>query len=329
MKKNKTYEPYSILWVMARFDHYLKPHRVYTAKLIDGASDEEYRQLLLETANFIFREGRYNLTSEMTLENFDIPEVCQSWSSVEQINALSKADRTRMRFFDDVRRMCYPLLKRRGVADLTAEPWCMTDGRFTVKNRELRHWLYSPELLGLKGCLVDNLAELMMEEFGHPDTVIINELGQQMIHLKHWCGTKEAEIAEGIEKTLDMICDIDNHLEVGRRLGMNPVQQTVYDMLDTWICTNYHYRQIDAAKEFGQWLEDNHYLPDEEDLEDESWGLDEEEQNALVEELDATMKRHELEYTDRSHTICYLVYDLLHAHFYGEYEDEEDLDEDF
>jgi len=329
MKKLKTYEPYSILWVMERFDFYLKPHRVYTAKLINEASDEEYRQLLLETADFIFREGRYNLTSEMTLEAFDIPEVCRSWSDMAQIDALSKADRTRMRFFDDVRRMCYPLLKRRGVADLTAEPWCMADGRFTVKNRELRHWLYSPELLGLKGCLVENLAELMIAESGRPDTVIINELGQQMVYLKHRSCTKETECAENIEKTLDMICDIDNHLEVGRRMGMNPVQQAVYDMMDTWICTNYYYRQVDAAKEFGQWLVNKGYMPDEEDLEFEAIELDKEEQKALVEELDATMKRHELEYTDRSHTICYLVYDLLHACFWGENADEEEQDEDF
>lgn len=280
-----------------------------TAKLLRGLDEEGMNRLLLEKADELFRGGRYNQLTEWCLEMYkgghgtdaeDTRNAEEALRDLGQISRLTDAQRTKLQFYKRLKELCVPLFCLRPLP-LDESPFGMKDGSFSIKNPELRSFLYESPYPHLSVVMCEVLKRGYTYEC--PSHIMVREaLGDKFFYELHEGDMKDENLREKLDGMVDLLLTVDNHLEVGRRLGLSPQAQAIYDMTDTFICREYDYRQVDYAKEMDAWITAN-------------WvGCEHPEGEAvqqLLDAMDACACRHGVHFVDRQGTGLYLMYDLL------------------
>lgn len=307
--------------IIAHFDAFLMdvdfPH-------LPARESEEYRQLLLKTANDVmFSEGRYSRITEWTLEMFDVPEVCDMVNNLTEINRLTAAERMRLKFYLDVKEVCYPLFRGQQV-DWTAWPWKLNDGRSCLENKELYTLITACEWPNISAAILYDLEHLMwMNEEGIYSSVACNEVSNAYEYTlaSAWKHTKTDDdrkaMTAAICKCADDLWAIENHVLVGQLLGFDLLEQSVYDAFDTFIDTTYRHNQVLCAKALSAWIR-------------EHWTLNErhpaqEQVDALYDQWKAVMAEYEVTSPDESYSWNILTLDVLGMSMFSE---EEEMDDD-
>lgn len=288
------------------------------AKQLDALDGKAYNELLLQKAEHMFSNGRYSTYTEMSLEMYIDPEVETALHDLSQIAELTADERIKLSFYQDLKSFCFPLFRRKSI-DLTQAPFCFSQGSFNIMNKELRGFLYETSYVHLAAVLCDALINGYWQDAELKDTIVQNRLSDALSFGFHFKERDEEKKRKELDELIDQIFTTENHLEVGKRLGLTPQAQAIYDMTDTFICKEYYYSQVDFAKEMDLWLQKN-------------WN-DEEPYELLVKELDACAQRHDVTFVDKSSTITYMLYDLLGMRMFpdSEYDDGDDefLEDDF
>lgn len=297
-----------------RFDYYLPG---ITADALHELNDDTIDTYLLEKADQLFSDGRYSDKTEMTLEFLDRDDYQLACHDLKCINDLTDDERTRYDFYLRLSDFAYPLFKRRPVS-LTASPLKLQKADFNIKNKELRTFLYDSPYMYLSMVIAKALIRVYWGDEKLRDTVLLNESSNYLASATYEFYDKGREEArEALDHLVDRIWEMDNHLEVGRRMGFSPLAQALYDMFDTYLSTVYDYRQVDMCKEMASWI-GKHWpyrfhtrsydpnLPHRHDFAaiKAHW-------TALEEEMDACVARHELSYVNRWETMLYIECDLL------------------
>lgn len=305
-----------------RFDHFCTGiDWEAVAQMDEKALSEE----ILRVANdSIFTEGRMSIASEMTLELLDIKEMVEQLHDLKAINALSDAERQRLNFYRELAEVFTPLYHHHAI-DLTLPPFCLEDGRLDVRNSELCDWLRETPYTHVAGVVV----EVMKDVFCRSEwcnTVVQEELSEEFIrNIKYaWPHTsdkdevkaeKEKKLAVSIEAMLDKLSDVLNHMELGRRMGMDAMEQALYDAFDTFIYDTYYYRQVDAAKELAAWI--RQHWPEGERY--PSRELCE----ALLQAFTEITQRNEVQLADKRYTWNIILLDILDVSLLSKEEEEE------
>lgn len=280
----------------------------------DSLSADEQNQLLLATADRYFDKGRYSMKTEWSIEMFELEEAERSLHDLRQIDALAPQQRKRLTFYQRLKALCYPLFRHQPL-DLTEQPFGFAQGDYSIANDELRDFLYNTEHIYLAQVMTEGLA-VQQASSEDATAVAYNEL-HQYVHFGHLDkkNSKE-ENRTSLDKLVDAVWDAHNHRELGRRMGLTYMSQSIYDMTDTFLCRTYDYRQVDYAKELAAFIEERLIRQQKKD---ETFG------NEIAEALDTLAKKHGVVFADKQFTLRYIFIDLLG---FGENEDfdDEDLD---
>lgn len=229
---------------------------------IPQRDSEEYRQLVLKTSDFIFSDGRYSAISEWTLELFDVPETQEAIHNLAQINALSEDKRTRLRFYLDVKDVCYPLFRAQQV-DWTAWPWNMSQSRNSIDNDDLFAFVTSGDYVFLSMAVCWDLLQLVWADEELYSSVAKNELEASFDYgiKNHWHTAKDEDEhiqqVTLLQKFASTMLDTENHMLVGRMLGFDHLTQSVYDAANSYIDEGYRYRQVGYALDMSAWLREH------------------------------------------------------------------------
>ena len=273
---------------------------------------EEYRTLILKTANEkIFFDGRYSAATEYTQEIFDDEEVKCDLADLKLFNSLTPLEQQKLRFFLDLKKVCYPLFRGQEV-DWTAWPWNLKDGTPQMHNEEMWDFIKGMEYDNLKAAIMYDLYQQIWLNDTKYTSVMRNELSRKFQHeVKNNWGEdcrKDDEcksLGDHVFLFMDELWSMENHLLVGKELGFDFLAQSIYDAIDTYISMEYDYRQIMITRELRQWLEDNWPMgenkPGEEKL------------RALADTLKGFFEKHHLEPTDLGYTFDILTMDVLDA----------------
>lgn len=299
------------------FDYYIPG---ITASLLESLDEENYRQLLLAKADELFREGRYNVNSECALEMYMEPEAEESLHDLKQIALLTDEERTKLHFFQQLKEFCYPLFRRKSI-DLSSEPFCMSDSRFSIMNRELRNFIYDSPYSYLSAVLCDVLIEELRKSEPLIESVLCTSLSEKFFYTVDHNRKNKNKFCESLNDIADAIWKTANHLELGKRMGMSPLAQAIYDDTDTFICETYDYRQVDYAKEMEAWIAQNWNCPQD--------GRPEKEMvDKLIAALEQCAERHEVTFIDKQGTLMFLLGDTLGVSLFNDDYDEDDEDWD-
>lgn len=310
--------------IICRFDYFVKD--VDFGQMPERES-EEYRNLILKTANdAIFSHGRYSEKSEMTLELFDDDEVREAVCDLNQINRLSDDERKRLRFYIDLKDVCYPLFKGLRV-DWTSWPWNMKDASSSLDNDELFDFLTECHWPMLSAAIVYDLVQLIWQDEEFYTSVARQEASDIYEHdikskwdycTKSPDGIKE--LSAKVNKAANDLWLIENHLHVGRQLGFDYTAQSVYDAMDTFIDTTYRHKQVDFARELGAWINENMTMgerhPEQEKVE------------AFLAKMNELMERYKVSSPNKSYTWNIITLDLLGMAVFSEEEEEDDFEWD-
>ena len=317
--------------IISHFDDFLKD--VDFAHLPERES-EEYRLLVLKTANDVmFCEGRYSRITEWTLEMFDVPEVCALVSNLCEINQLAAAKRKRLNFYLDVKAVCYPLFRGQQV-DWTAWPWQLSNGSSSLENKELFGLIIQGDpsigqpLPCLSAAILYDLEHLMWMDEALYSCVARQEASDAFErHVAHeWDKHPKTEdelkaLTAAVCKCADDFWAIENHTLVGRLLGFDLLEQSVYDSFDTFIDPTYRHNQVLCARELSAWIR-------------EHWTIGEphpaqEQVDALYAQWEALMAEHDVTTPDASYSWNILTLDVLGMSMFAkeELEDEDPWDD--
>lgn len=296
--------------LLERFDHFTE----ITTEKLRSITDEEYDELLLTTAELMFSEGRYSVYTEGSLEMYELQEAEDALCDLAQINQLDDDERLRLCFYKDLKAFCYPLFRQTPV-DLTARPFCMNDGIFSIANRELADFLSNTPHRHLGLVICNSLVQTYWNDDLLLDTVVMNSLTNTFFYT---CGNGKNVDDESYNQMIDDLVDVNNHLELGKRLGLSPTAQAVYDMTDTFVCKYYDYEQVDFAIAMGRWIENN-------------WGKhvahpSEEKIARLKEEFARLARKHHVAFCSEDSTLSYIFLDLLGCSLINEDEEDEMYD---
>lgn len=313
--------------VVSYIDNVCKYFKINAKKL--GQLDEEaYESLVVETADMAFCEGRYNSVSEYVLEMWDDEDFACAINDIKIINALTDSQRAKLKFILAVKEVAYPLFKRT-CPNLALAPFCFSNTDFSPKNVELRQFVYNSKYQHIASMLLIALGQRYIAKGDSINTVVQNHTTWPL-HYLNGCQDKEKkELADKIEEVMVMFIQIDNHIELGKRLGLSKRGQYLYDIFDTFVCNEYFYAQVDAAKEFDQWFTDNWKDWDAERAKEQS--------EEIYDEFFALVKKYDLTVTNPQHSLDYIYYDMLHFPIQGfntqtfddeEWEDDPDFEDD-
>lgn len=277
----------------------------FTAKDISNFSAEEYNDRVSDALDMLFSDGRYSVTTEFFIERWDIPEFEEAMNDIRLISQLTPALRTKLKFLRDVMEVGRPLFHRQA-PDLSLPLFGFKNCEVSVKNRELMDYLSSATHLHLAAMIAFALKEKIADEYSTTNTIVVKELGYPATYLEkcNRCKSDE-ELKEHLDEMINLFYDIDNHLELGKRMGLTARGLYIYDIIDTFICNRYFYNQVDAAKEFDQWLTDNWtgWAEAEEDIVKQ--------QKMVVEAYENVLNKHDVSNMPDRSSLLYLFYDLL------------------
>lgn len=318
--------------IIRQFDDYLK--EVVDFEHLPERESEDYRKLVLQTANdVIFAEGRYNTVSEWTLEMFGLREVVQTVNDLNEINQLTDSQRIRLSYYKDLVAVCYPLFSGK-LVDWTAWPWHLTDGRNSLLNQQLYDLICHNEYPRLAAALLYDLKQqIWMNQDERYSTVACAEASQcYEMHVAHLWDSRtktddyEKQLAAAVSKCVDDLWSIENHTMVGRLMGMDALEQGVYDSLDTYIDSTYRYNQVLCARELTIWIH-QHWPMGERHPEPEIV-------EALLAKWREVMKRYDVVSPDERYSWNILTLDVLGMSMFskeelqGHDDDDDDLWDD-
>lgn len=296
--------------LLERFDCYTK---IKTEQL-RNISDKDYKKLLLETANVLFSEGRYSMRTECTLEMYVQPEAEESLNDTMQIELLTDDERLRLGFYKDLKVFCFPLFRELPF-NLSAAPFNFNDGQFSIKNQELVDFLFHTPYQNLGMMICNALINIYWRDEDFYDSVVKNELSQTFFRqCRNGVGFPE----EAYKQLVSDLISTNNHLEVGKQLGLSPMAQAIYDMTDTFICREYNYRQVDFAKDLEKWIEEN-------------WDItnrypSDEEVKELQNEINRLANVYNISFVSKASTLNCIFLDLLGCSPFPPKEQEKDFD---
>lgn len=243
--------------IEAYIDEAFKHGIHFSAKDIDGFSAEEYDERLLEALDMLFSDGRLNVITEYIIERWDEPEFEAAMNDIRLVGLLTPARRTKLKFLRDVLEVARPLYHRQA-PDFSLPMFGFSNCDFSVKNDELTKFLSSTKHLHLAVVVAVALMERICKENRETNSIVVDSMEHVSYYLNRTCKKdSDEEIKKHLEDAIDFFYDIDNHLELGKRLGLTTRGQYIYDIIDNFICNRYFYNQVDAAKEFDQWMTDN------------------------------------------------------------------------
>jgi len=288
---------------------------------------EEYRKLLLETANNVmFSKGRYSEITEMTMELFDIEELNLQSRDLMAINSLNDADRQRLSFYIDLKDMCYPLFRGQKI-DWTESPWQMKSSSSSLDNEELYDLITHEEYPCLGAAILYSLKEQIWNDCEFYSPVARQEVADRFFYTVEnvWRGAYKSEenmrkLAAAVDECANKMWFIENHMHVGKMLGFNYISQSLYDAFDTYIDTTYRHLQVECAKELEQHISENIDLS--------KLQKDIEMQKQLVEVIKLTMEKHNVTSPDLNHTLNIIFLDVLKTTEFESDEDDEDWSDD-
>ena len=315
--------------VIGYFDHFVKG--VDFAHLPEKKS-EEYRQLVLKTANDVmFSRGRYSQITEYTLEIFDEKELCELVRNLSQIDQLSAEKRVRLRFYLDVKEVCYPLFRGRKV-DWSAWPWNLNNATSSFENQELFRLITQGDpaierpLPCLSAAILYDLEHQIWMDEEKYSCVARQEASEafefQVKSAWDKCNKTDAEqkaLTAAISKCADDLWSIENHILVGQLLGFDLLTQSVYDSFDTFIDTTYRHNQVLCARELSAWIR-------------EHWTMGErhpaqEQVDALYAQWKALMAEYDVTSPDERYSWNIMTLDALGMSMFSEEEERGDDDD--
>jgi len=339
---------YTIQDFIKRFDWFCKD--IDWQKVTTMDEQERNAEMLRVANDDIFVNGRMCQASEMTLELLDIEEVRSLVYDLKAINSLTDQERQRFIFYRDLAETFNPLYHHHP-NDLGVAPFRMKDDRFDITNNELRQWILDTPYRHVAAVVLEVLIDVF-EDGELSNSVAYNTLNEEFFYgLKSaWPRTieeadygeeKEADDTEKtaeekaadkekraeevkkfemhIEKMLNKLWNVHNHMELGRRMGMDHLEQELYDAFDTFIYDVYDYEQVDAAKELATWIR-------------EHWPMGEkhpshEQFQALDKAIQTVMEKYHLQLNYARHIWNIITYDILNVSMSRE-KQEQDLDYD-
>jgi len=316
---------YTLITVIEHFDQIVK--NVDFAHLPISTSDEYY-QLLLKTANDeIFAEGRYSRLTEWTLELFDLEEFEEKMADLSVIDALTDEQRTRLLFYYDLKKICYPLFKGEA-AFYNVSPWRMSESRNSLlDNEDLYNFIEECRYPALSAAILYSLKEQIWSCPLSYSPTAIQEASDSFEHnvAELWKHQSESEekvkaLSAGVNKCVNDLWMIENHMRIGRMLGFSSLSQAVYDAADTFIDTTYRYNQVEFAKEMDSWIFQfmklgERHLPDEK-------------REELLAKLQELMAKHHVTSPNFRLTCSILCHDVLGMSMFPKEEPEINWDDD-
>lgn len=225
---------------------------------------EEYRQLVLQTANDqIFSKGRYSEITEWVLEIFDEKEVRELVNDDTELSQLSEEEQRRLSFYLDVEKVCYPLFRGEKI-DWSAWPWLLEDGSSSLDNKPLYELITNEKRPYLGAAMLYALKQRMWQgDDGFFSSVALQDASVAFDRsvARHWKGDLSAEelkllVMEVWKCAADLLI-IENHIQIGRLMGLDPLAQSLYDAMDTYISENYYAKQVLCAKELAAWIREH------------------------------------------------------------------------
>lgn len=225
---------------------------------------EEYRQLVLKTANDqIFSKGKYSEITEWVLEIFDEKEVRELVSDDTELSQLSEEEQQRLSFYQDLEKVCYPLFRGEKI-DWSAWPWLLEDGSSSLDNKPLFELITNPKRPYLGAAMLNSMKQRMwQDEDGFFSSVALQEASNAFdrVVARYWKGDLSEEdqniLMMGVWKCATDLLLIENHLNLGRMMGLDSLEQAVYDAFDTFIDESYYSKQVLCAKELAAWIREN------------------------------------------------------------------------
>lgn len=241
---------------------------------------EDYRTLVLKTADEkIFSDGRLNEVTEWVLEIFDIEKVKRTVNDLSLINDLTDKERTRYKFYTDLKEVCYPLYHGQKV-NWTSWPWNLkSDSDNLAENDELFSFIANAAnsiYANLCAAICYDLKEqVWRDETGKYTSVARQEMADLFGYsVKAKWGKNiirkadEEDVSADIllkseeQRFCDNLASLENHIIIGRRLGMDFLAQSVYDAMEIGVGGEYQYELVDFAIEFGTWLKEHWVIND-------------------------------------------------------------------
>ena len=266
-----------------------------------GSLDEAaYNQLLLQTADTLLHDDLYY--RDRWLDAFKRrPEVDEVLHDEALAGLLDEGRRTLLAFYRRLYDIVMPLKRNTGL-DVGQAPFYLKDARFDIKNRELCNYLYTSPHFFLSLAMTRPLWNTVGPYFDIPHPLLADAEGKVVDDLESDASQGMTPWWELTVRTVDMMIDVDNHLELGRRLGLSSRAQVIYDVTDTFISNVYDYRQVDFAREMDAWMEAN-------PMSEDTWTVGQ--IRDLVTEWDACALRHGVSFTNRRESLLTIVCDVL------------------
>lgn len=315
--------------IIKRFDWFVKD---VDFNNLPERDSEEYRKLMMQTADVMFSEGRYSAPTEYCLEVFEIPGYEKESRSLAAINALTDEERRRFGFYMDLKEMCHPLFRSKKI-DWSAWPWNMENGESSFDNKELFDFIVKYELPNLSAVILHDLHELMTRDAETYTSVARNEISHTFYYGVEFIWGKgdkkksdEAvkELMSAVEKCADDLWEVENHMKIGRLMGLDKLEMEIYDAMDTFIDSIFRYKQVLMAKELAAWIRENFHASGHK--------LTQEEFQPLWMAINDIMSKYSINSPDINYTVNIIVIDVLGIPIFDESdmedEDWDDIDSD-
>lgn len=238
-----------------RFDNYYLNEVPFDN--MPSRESEEYRTLLMKIANDkVFFQGRISFATDYYVDIFNDEEVAAACSNQALIDALPEEMRKRLNFYLDLKELCLPLYNGTEV-DWSAWPWCMNEGSSSLDNEELFNFIEECKYPFLSCAIFYNLSKQIM----CGDNDLFSTVGQQEVADLYyyeldleWKRTKEDEtlvnnLSAKVNECANKLWFIENHMHVGKQLGFDWFEQSIYDAFDTYIDNAYRHNQVTFTKE--------------------------------------------------------------------------------
>lgn len=271
---------------------------------------EEYRQLVLQTANDqIFSKGKYSEITEWVLEIFDEKEVRELVSDDTELSQLSEDEQHRLSFYLDVEKVCYPLFRGEKI-DWSAWPWLLEDGSSSLDNKPLFDLIAYGKRPYLGAAMLNSLKQRMwLDEDGFFSSVALQDAANAFDRTvaPYWKGDLSEEdmkmLIMGVWKCAADLLLIENHLNLGRMMGLDSLEQAVYDAFDTFIDESYYSKQVLCAKELATWIRENMTIGEHHPAPEKT--------EALRTKMDELMDKYHVVSPDRKFTWNIITLDVM------------------
>lgn len=269
---------------------------------------EEYRLFLLKTANdklfcnvkivqkLILGIGK--IKSYYKLNDADI------------INEQTDLQRLKLRFFNDLEGLFHSLVFGDDI-DWTAWPWCLDDNSESMDDSPLYKFIIQGEYCNISAAICHYLCNKTKDKVDFYSSVARRCIDRNFYYYvaAKWNAQKTAKIEgqyELIYGCRAFICEllsIENHIHVGRMLGLDLLAQNIYDALFTYVEKEYSHKHILYAREMASWIKYN-------------WDMDnrkpsEEEQKKLLDMMICLTSKHNAKSPDLDFAWIILTMDVL------------------